>query len=407
VYGVQFANYVLPLLTVPYLSRVLGPRSWGLVAIAQSFAMYGHLLVEYGFVYSGTREIATASSPGDIDATIAAVSTAKALLSGVMLASAMVAYIWMPLFHANGLLLWTAVLSELLKALLPVYYFYGTKQVAIASFIDVAARLASAAGVFVFIHKPDDAWIFFLLQGIGAGVALVVSHAMILSKHRLRFACLRDGIKMLHEAGAMFLFRSAHNIYVMGNAFILGLFAPPQAVGFYAGAEKISSAAVGLLSPVSTALYPHAAGLVKSSMRRAARLTAVSLYAVLGASVGLTLLMWFGAPLIVRVLLGPKFAASIGVLQILAFRAPFVAWTTVLGFQWLLALGLEKTFQKVTIAAFITNVVLAFCLAPRFAFNGMAFVAVLSQATAAAALYFALTKRGLNPITLQSDSSYA
>jgi PST family polysaccharide transporter len=365
------------------------------------------MLVEYGFVYSGTRDIATAPSSSHVEKTIAAVSTAKALLLGVMLGSAVVAYMFVPVFHGNGRLLWVAVISELLKALLPAYYFYGVKQVTTASVIDVAARVASAAGIFIFIHKPADAWIFFLLQGIGAAIALVVGHAMILSKHRLRFACLRDGVKMLHEAGAMFLFRSAHNIYVTGNAFILGLFASPQAVGFYAGAEKISSAAVGLLSPVSTALYPHAAGLVKSSMQRAARMTALSLYAVLGASVALTVLLWVGAPMIIHLLLGPKFTPSIGVLQILAWRAPFVAWTTVLGFQWLLALGLEKTFQKITILAFITNLVLAVCLAPRWTFNGMAWAAVLSQATAAAALYVALFKHGLNPIALQSDRSYA
>lgn len=48
-YGVQFANYLLPLITLPYLTRVLGPESWGSLVVVQSFAQYLSLLVEYGF----------------------------------------------------------------------------------------------------------------------------------------------------------------------------------------------------------------------------------------------------------------------------------------------------------------------------------------------------------------------
>jgi len=198
----------------------------------------------------------------------------------------------------------------------------------------------------------------------------------------------------------MFLFRSAHNIYVLGNAFILGLFASPQAVGYYAGAEKINSAAVGLLSPVTTALYPRAAGLAKSSMSKAARLTKFSLYVMGALSVVLGLIMWFGSSLIVRIILGNHFAESGGVLKILSLRSPVVAWTNVLGFQWLLALGLEKSLQKVTLAALALNILLATCLAPHFAYSGMAWAVVISQTAAAFGIYIVLRRRKLNPFAI-------
>ncbi len=203
----------------------------------------------------------------------------------------------------------------------------------------------------------------------------------------------------------MFLFRSAHNIYVLGNAFILGLFATPQMVGYYAGAEKINSAAVGLLSPLSTALYPRAAGLAKTSLGKAALLTKLSLYVMAAASVLLTLMMWFGSSFIVRILLGHSFLASATPLRILSLRAPMVAITNVLGFQWLLALGMEKTFQKITVVALILNVTLAACFAPKYSFNGMAWCVVVSQTVAALGIYLVLRRRKLNPLSI--DASYA
>lgn len=407
IYGVQFANYVLPLITVPYLTRVLGPASWGLVAMAQAFAMYGGLVIEYGFVYSGTRQIATASSSRDIENVIAGVSAARALLAALVILGAGCAYTFTPLFHEHPLLLWTAVTAEILKGLLPSYFFYGIKRVAIASTLDISARLVSAAGIFVFVHKPEDAWKVFALQAAGSAAALAIGHTMIYARYRLQWPRMHDAFTTLRQGGNMFLFRSSYNIYALGNAFILGLFASPQAVGYYAGAEKISSAAVGLLSPLSTALYPRAAGLVKTSFSKAALLTKISFYSMLAVSIILGLTMWFGSSVIVRLILGHNFLPSTSVLRILSLRAPAAAVINVLGFQWLLALGMEKSFQRITLVALSLNILLATCVAPKYTFNGMAWCVVISQTVAAAGIYFVLQRRKLNPLALPSEGSYA
>ena len=164
---------------------------------------------------------------------------------------------------------------------------------------------------------------------------------------------------------------------------------------------------MGLLSPLSTALYPRAAGLAKTSLSRAARLTTVSLYVMGTVSLVIAGIMWFSSSPIVRIILGPQFESSAGVLKILSLRAPVVAWTNVLGFQWLLALRLEKSFQRITILALALNVLLAISLASRYTFNGMAWAVVISQTVAAIGIYVVLRRRRLSPFTMRSDASYA
>lgn len=74
-----------------------------------------------------------------------------------------------------------------------------------------------------------------------------------------------------------------------------------------------------------------------------------------------------------------------------------------MGFQWLLALGLEKRFQRITLAALAANLVLAAVLVPRFGANGMASAVVLSQAVVAAGIFLILRIHGLSPFSTVPD----
>ncbi len=109
--------------------------------------------------------------------------------------------------------------------------------------------------------------------------------------------------------------------------------------------------------------------------------------------------MWAGAPLIVKIILGHNFGESESVVRVLSVRAPLIAWTNVLGFQWLLVLGLERQFQKITMAALILNTLLATALAPRFSYNGMAWAVLFSQAAAALGIFVVVQQRQLNPFS--------
>ncbi len=407
VYGVQFGNYVFPLITIPYLSRVLGPEMWGLTAMAGSFGMYGHIIVEYGFIYSATRDLATSTDRRHTENVLAGVTGARLILATCVLLAAFAAQAFVPLFHEHPLLLWAAVIAEIFKGSLPNYYFYGIHRVTTASFLDIAARGFAMVGVFFLVRKPADAWIFYALQGLGALTAILVAHWMIYSQYSMRMPRLRDGLRMLREGASMFLFRSSHNLFVLGNAFILGLFAPPQAVGFYAGAEKINTAAVNMLSPVTTALFPRAASMAKSSLGKAAQLTNVTLFATLAFSALLSVVMWFGAPIIIPLILGPGYEPSINVMRILGLRAPLVGWTFVLGFQWMLSLELEKPFQIVTLLALGCNALLATVFAPHFSYTGMAWTVVVSHLVAAVGIFYVLRKRRLLPFALGPRSANA
>ena len=92
-YALQFAGYVIPLVTLPYLARVLRAEGFGLLLFAQSFALWGSIIFEYGFNLSASREVAQNRGSRDALATTAAgVLGAKLLLLvGFVMVSAVAA----------------------------------------------------------------------------------------------------------------------------------------------------------------------------------------------------------------------------------------------------------------------------------------------------------------------------
>src|SRR5438876_12215282 len=89
-YGVQGCTYALPLLTFPYLARVLGPSGWGVVVFAQAIGMVIASVVEYGFDISGSRETSRQrNDPQRLSALISGVLGAKSLLAMACIAGAL------------------------------------------------------------------------------------------------------------------------------------------------------------------------------------------------------------------------------------------------------------------------------------------------------------------------------
>jgi polysaccharide transporter, PST family len=394
----QAANYVIPLITIPYLARVLGASGWGVVAFAQSFAFYPALLGEYGFMFSGTREVARnredKSALGEV---FAAVLGAKILLVLASLALALLLRRWVPILKNDAWLFWAAIFLALAQALSMMWFFQGIERMRLVAVLDVTTKAIGVLAILVFVRSPKDGWLALAMQGAAYFLSLLVG--MILAYRIIPFhwPCWGAALKALRMGWTMFLFRSSVTLYTTGNAFLLGLFVRPEIVGYYAGAEKIAKALIGLLYPISQALYPRIIYLIQHSRRRAAQLANVSV-AVMGiGSVAVAAATCVFAPWLVRFILGPEFRPAIPILRILCLLIPLIALSIVFGIQWMLPLGLDRVYNKVILLAGVINIALASLLAPNYSGVGMAWAVVCAEFYVTAGVYLNLRWRGLDP----------
>jgi polysaccharide transporter, PST family len=398
-YGVQFANYLLPLITIPYLTRVLGPATWGLVAFAQAFGAYASIGIEYGFHLSATRAVAkNRDSTSELANLVAGVMGAKLLLAAGAVVIAPMLESWIPLFRANPVFLWVAIFWAVSQSFSMLWYYQGFERMRLVAVLDVLGKAAATAGIFIIIDHPGDGWKVLVLQGSGSLLSVVVATAMVYREIPIKLPNRRLVRETLRMGWSMFLFRSSMSLYGAGNAFILGLFASPEAVGFYAGAERLARALMGLLAPIHQSVYPRLSHLAQHNRPAAKLLARSSMFLMSSVGAVLSLAAFLGAPWAVPLILGKSFVASVPVLEIMAALPLLDALGTMFGVLWMVPLGLDRQFNRVVIAGGALNLVLAVVFAPRFAQLGMAAAVVATEAFVVLALYLTLRRRKLSPL---------
>jgi PST family polysaccharide transporter len=393
-YGVQFAGYVIPLVTLPYLARVLHAEAFGLVLFAQSFALWASITLEYGFNLSATREVA--QNRGDrnaLAATAAEVLGAKLILfSGFVLIAGIAAITVVNFRQHPGYLLW-AIIQALAFGLSPFWYFQGTERMVRAVLVQLFARIAATIAIFIVVRIPGDGWKALAWQA-AAGCAIVFIQTLwMYSEIDFQRPGWKRSVRALRAGWHMFVFRGANNIYGTANAFILGLFVPSVQVGYFGGAERIAKAVLGLTLPFTQAFYPHMSRVVSQSGPKASRLArwTIPIVGLVGLILAVALALL--APLAISLILGRGYQASVRVLYVFALILPLNAVNEALIMHWMLPRGMERAVGVITSGAILINIISASFLAPVYAQIGMAWAILIAEAIQSIALGAVLFRR--------------
>jgi len=377
-YLMQMANYLLPLITVPYVFRVLGPGGFGAVAFGESLVASLGAVVNYGFELSATRLIAkTRHDPAEVSRIAGSVWVAKCSLCllGLLAVSAVSRGV-------DGSVSLILVLYGIVvgQVFFPVWLFQGLERITLASGINLGCRLVGVGAIFALIKEPSDtlkyAAVLAMTSIAGGTTGAVVARSSLGIKYVV--PSLKEVWGALTAGWTLFLSRGGITLFTTVNAFLLGYLANATAVGIYAPAERVVLAASALLSPVANAVYPRSSYLASTSVAASQLHVRRLLIAMTGLGICLTAAVALGARYIAEIIMGPGYARSIPVLWLLSSFILIDAVTNVLGIQLMLALGHDRPFRNILFAAGFGNIILALLLVPRWAEIGSALAMLVS-----------------------------
>ncbi|MGE5295913.1 MAG: flippase, partial [Solirubrobacterales bacterium] len=398
---VQFANYMAPLILIPYLTRVLGLPRYGLVELARAISVYFLTLTDYGFSLSATQEVSVhRDDPKKVSEVFSSVMVLRlllVLLSAVVLSAAVFVS---PKLRADWPVYYLSFLSVVGMWLFPLWLFQGLERMKHIAALTVAAKFLVIVLTFIVVRESEDYLYVPLLQS--AGTIVLGLTGLIFARRAFSVRFRPPSIAMLkHEflnGWHVFVSKMAAALYTTSNIVILGLLTDNLFVAYFSPAEKIVRAATdGLLVPLSQAIFPHISRLASQS--RAAALRFAGKVAGLMAAVTfvISIALLLGADAITRLALGREAPEGATVIRILSFLPLIAGLNNTLGVQILVAFGLKRLLARITVAAGVVNIGLALLLAPSLKHAGVAVGSLATEICILIAVCVALWRHGLSP----------
>jgi len=256
----QGANYILPLLILPYLVRVLGAEKFGLVMFAQSLAIFLTVFVDFGFNISGTREISLARNNKEKTGQIfLAIMIIKVVLIVIALGILFFIVSVFSRFSVDAeiyLLSFGVVIGQ---ALFPVWFYQGIEKMRVVTFINILAKLIFTLLVFILIETQADYYKVPIYNSLGFIVAGLIGFIMSFKYFKFNRPSFSLIKQLLTDSSSLFVSNFATSLYTASNVFILGLFSGNIIAGVYSSMEKLILAVKNVYVPLYQALYPWVA----------------------------------------------------------------------------------------------------------------------------------------------------
>ena len=261
----QILVLIIPFITLPYISRVLGTLGVGIYSYTYSIVYYFMIFCMLGVAKYGNRSIAKArDNKEQLSKTFKEIYIMQLITSSIML----VIYIIYLIIFKNEYLR-VAILQALyvLSCAFDInWFFFGIEKFKITVTRNTIIKILSLVLVFIFVKEQDDVWIYTLIL---AGTTLLSQIIIwpflkkyINLKIKVRF---KDIKKHFKNNLKMFLPVIAVAIYTMMDKTMLGIFSGVDEVGIYENAYKIYSVPISIITALGTVMLPKSSNLIANS----------------------------------------------------------------------------------------------------------------------------------------------
>ena len=373
----QVANYLIPFIVLPIISRILGASLFGSISYAQNIVTYLTLLINYGFEYSATRQIALASDNKEKrDLIFWTVITAKVcllLLSFVVLA---LLPLFIPRVACDPRLYVYTALANVGIVFFPTWFLQGEQQMDKMAWANFITKLSGAIMVIALVREASYYRLYPLLLSlasivVGIGALIYVIRHFSIGQYKVT----KESLNEVFGAGfPIFLNNVFVSLYTTVNMTLLGWFTTDETIGYFSAAQKLIMALIMVVVlPVSTAVYPEISRRFEASKTEGAKFLIRVLLLAGSAAAIVSILTYLTSSLVIPIIYGPGYEPAISILRQLSPLPFLVMIATLLTVQGLYGMGLHKLAPWVGLTLAIVCISLNLFLLPNYGVKAVCF----------------------------------
>ncbi|MEH6305198.1 flippase [Olivibacter sp. CPCC 100613] len=393
------SQILFPLITFPYVSRILGPVGIGNVSFVDSVTQYFILIAALGIPIYGVREIAKLKDQQEKRSEVfSELLLIHLCTTGLALLLYIGIFFTAPYFKHYQPLFFLGAMVLFFQLFVVEWLFQGMEEFPYITKRTLLIRIGSVLAIFLLVNgSGDEAWYY------GISCLAVLINAFFNMTYARRFVYLRpvQNIFKKHSKALLYIFSLGlvTSVYTVLDTALLGFLSTPEQVGYYATSARLIKLVIMVFVAFSTVLIPPLSkAFHENDTEHAIMLLEKSFGYTILLSVPASIGLYIVAPLIIPLYAGSQFLEATSSLKTIAPSIVFVSLSNVFGMQILNPTNNEQLFFWAAIAGMFISLLINFSLIPFFGQLGAALSSVITEFSVLILLiFFALKKIQFRP----------
>ena len=380
-YILQMFNTVIPLVTLPYITRILGAGEYGVFSIAFNLIGYLMVVVEYGFGMSGARKASLAENVSELNKTFTAIIIARLILCVSCFAITLVYGFAIMHSPKQRLCLFLLFLIPLGIVLQQNWLFQGLQRMQYITITSVISRIVSLICIFLFVKTPEDLPWYCVFYAITTIILGITGTYFAVKRIGVRFVkiSLEDVVSELESGWYVFTTSLSSKIFNTFGITVLGLMSTEYYVGIYSAIQKLPQMVLLIWSPVAQVLYPVTSKKMTVSFKTGREYVVKVEKYILPLFIAIIILIGILSKQIVTIAFGTEYSTYHSLIYPLLLWLVFGILNNFSGIQTLLAGGYSKEYSRCFLIGVALTILTNLIFVKYWGIWGAAFAPALSE----------------------------
>lgn len=378
----QILIIILPIITIPYVSRILGADGLGSYALTNAYAQYFVLFGMLGLSMYSSREIAYVRDDNDkLSRTFWEINFIRIITLGISFILYILVFGF--IFNSSYKMVYLIQSVVILSFLVDIsWLFIGLENFKKIVIRNTLVKVIGVVLIFIFVKNSSQVWLYALILGGTQFVGQVIMWFEIPKNIYFVLPKIENSIQHLKYSIRLFIPQIAINVYTMLDKVMLGVLVNESQVGLYDNSQKIIKLLITVVTTVAIVTTPKMANLYKNMQfdefnNNVYKSFSFVSFLAFPMTFGLIGICRFFVPLFY----GPEFEGIIPMFYIGSFLMITLGWSSILGNQVLIAIKMEKQFTIAVSIGAIINVIFNFLLIKKYEGVGTTISSVLAEFT--------------------------
>lgn len=382
-------NLILPIITFPYISRIIGPEYLGIINFATSYGYYFMHIANFGIASYAIREVSKVrddiNSVNKVSNEIYNINFLFSILSGI---GYLIGVFFVSKLRVNALVFSIYSLTIFTNFLSLEWLFQAYDDYKFTTIRSITVRILSIIAVFIFVKKQSDYTIYMLILTISE-MGARFSNLYYTKKQYVKLKIKKEFLNFnmhLKSLFTLFIFRMVNGISANLDKLMIGFLLVYSDVGIYSAGVKFILLIIPLIENVGIVLFPKI-NISSNNFEEYKKNLLFNYNVILMIAIPMAVGMFLVSPMVISLFAGKEYFGAISVSRIMSFVIVLCPIGDLLGSKTLLVFNKEKWLLICSSIVAVSNIVLNAIFIPLWGINGATIASLLSYLIAVTCRY--------------------